>query len=98
MFLSLVRPDRISSPMTRRPAVTVPAWPGAGSVIVLFLVVAKAGLGAMDWRRRMYDHGRKARPQAEKAVRHGRLSGGHSFSPAPPYARWPPVPQPRRAS
>src|SRR5262249_37646284 len=39
MFLSLVRPDRISSPMTRRPAVTMPAWPGSEVVMRVFPMV-----------------------------------------------------------
>src|SRR2546421_2840115 len=46
IFLSLVRPDRISSPMTRRPAVTMPNDPGW---VLLMMPSCYSRTATRDW-------------------------------------------------
>src|SRR5690348_7221440 len=50
MFLSLVRPDRISSPITRTAAVMMPDFAGADWLIALFLESDADEPGARSWR------------------------------------------------
>src|SRR5580704_4739925 len=51
MFLSLVRPDRISSPMTRRPAVMMAAVPISVMSLVLW---SWRGPPCVDWTRSLH--------------------------------------------
>src|SRR5690242_20856434 len=50
MFLSLVRPDRISSPITSTAAVMMPDLAGADWLIALFLESDADEPGARSWR------------------------------------------------
>src|SRR6266568_2647437 len=88
MFLSLVRPDRISSPMTRRPAVTCP-----GAALVSCIGAGLEPMGETDnlpSRRMVYqgdDERREAEPMSARQQTLREQGGKPPFRPiafAPP--------------